>query len=340
MIAVHYYHSDKEYADISQIVTSVQWTGENATIHRTAEITLQNTANFKNRHVTIEEGKWVIFSFKGKEMLRGMIIATNMNSQGIASFTVVDNAWYLVKNSDVRIYRSKRADQIVRETCISFGINIGSLANTGFVLSKMAYPEGESLRNIFIQAITETSRKNKRKFSFKSVKGKLSLYERKTQITQWNIEDGITLTEASTSRSIEELYNSVKIIANTQDGAQVIGKFKNGSSISKYGLMQTVETYEGDNPTTSALNAQASTLVGLKSGVVKTLTTGSVIGQATAISGSSIYCYNKLTGLIGGYYIVNDSHMFDSNGNHSMSLTLSTTNDLPKMDYTPPQETK
>lgn len=336
-LKLHYYHSDKEYTDISQIVAQVQWTGEVATIHRKIQVTLQNSKDMKNAHTGISAGKWVIMYWKNVEIFRGIITSFGKPSSGQTTFTVMDNAWYLTKNSDIRVFKKLRADQIVRQLCTTFGIVVGSLANTGYVLQKLAYPDGETLRNIMVQAVTETTKRNKRRFAFKSEKGKLILYERKSQVTRWNIEDGITLTEANVEQSIEDTYNSVKLIGDDKDGKRLTATSRNQSSVNTYGIMQAVETFDGENPTQSALNAQAKTLVGLKSGVVHRYSVGSVTGQTSAISGSSIYCYNKLTGLIGGYYIINDTHTFDSSG-YTMSLTLNTTDDLPKMDYTPPSE--
>ncbi|MNP82557.1 hypothetical protein D3C76_1812330 [compost metagenome] len=40
----------------------------------------------------------------------------------------------------------------------------------------------------------------------------------------------------------------------------------------------------------------------------------------------------SVTGILGGYYVSADEHKFES-GSHTMSLTLSATDDIPKMEY-------
>ncbi|MNN90235.1 hypothetical protein D3C81_2081550 [compost metagenome] len=56
------------------------------------------------------------------------------------------------------------------------------------------------------------------------------------------------------------------------------------------------------------------------------------LGIPDVVSGSCVYVKESVTGILGGYYIAADEHKFE-NGSHTMSLTLSATDDIPKMDY-------
>lgn len=337
-LKIHYYDTDTTYIDLAPITESLDWGGEIEQIFRKAVVNIQNSQNMRDLHVKISLGRLVIISIDNVEFMRGFVIDAGPDSSGKESVTIVDNNWYLTKNDDMRIFKRRRADQIIRETCQNFQIPVGTLANTGYVLPKMAWPDGASLRDIFIQAITETRRRNGRAFAITSTKGKLNLIERSKQVTEWNLEDGVTLTEASIRRSIENTYTQVRTYGDLENG-RVTGLARNADLIRKYGLMQKIESYSEENPSQSAVNALAKERLRELSETEVQMQVTSVVGKTTAISGTSIYVYNKLTGIIGGYYIVSDGHTFDENG-HSMTLTLSKTDKLPEMDYTPPEEAK
>ncbi|MNN31426.1 hypothetical protein D3C81_1451140 [compost metagenome] len=56
------------------------------------------------------------------------------------------------------------------------------------------------------------------------------------------------------------------------------------------------------------------------------------LGIPDVVSGSCVYVKESITGILGGYYVSADDHKFE-NGSHMMSLTLSATDDIPKMEY-------
>ena len=336
-IKVLYYDSDKSYYDLAPIVTSIEWSGEIDALHRTAVINLQNTQELLTRHIMPSLGKLVVISYNGTEIIRGYVLTVPIDGTGATSMTVVDANWYLTKNEDMRLFKRKRADQIIREICTNFGIPVGSIANTGYVLPKMSFVDGATLKDIFLQSITETRKRNGRAFAITSTKGKLNLVERSKQVTPWTIEHGITMTGVSLTRTMEGVYTQVKAYGDLEDG-RVIGTANNQSLISKYGLMQKVESYSGETPTQSAVNALARERLGELSVIEDEIEVSSALGEVTAISGTSIYVHNQLTTVIGGYYIITDTHTIDSKG-HSMTLGLSKTNKLPEMVYSPPKET-
>ena len=50
------------------------------------------------------------------------------------------------------------------------------------------------------------------------------------------------------------------------------------------------------------------------------------------ISGVAVYAFEGMTEIVGGYYVTADSHTFED-GAHRMEVTLSRTDDLPKLGY-------
>ena len=65
--------------------------------------------------------------------------------------------------------------------------------------------------------------------------------------------------------------------------------------------------------------------------VINDQATVDALGDEKVITGVGIYVKEPMTGIIGGYFITGDTHTF-SNGNHTMSLELSATYEMPPIE--------
>jgi hypothetical protein len=340
-LTIYYYGGDNRGVELTPVVSTVKWSGEVSQVYRKLEVEFINSVDMMTKLADPELAGQVVAYEDGQEFFRGLITSIDKKADGRWSFVCKDIAWYTTKIEVIRIFRNMRADQIIRNLCNSYGIDCGTLVNTGFVIGSMAFPDGASIRDIAVQAITLTTSANRRRFAFFSDKGKMVLEERKKMVTKYKIEDGITISDASLTQSIDDMYNSVIVTGTTGDEKNkrtLTAALRSNNSVTRFGLMQKVEKSDGaDNLTQAQVNAQAGNLLREKNTVQTQYSVNSALGIVTAISGTAIYCNNALTGLVGGYYIVSDSHSWDDKG-HTMDLTINTTDDLPKMKYQPPTD--
>jgi hypothetical protein len=315
--------------ELDPIVESITWSGDIKQAHRQLELQLVNTANGRTRLINIEKGRSITLSNYGKELFRGVVFSDEIDSTGRHSVTVIDEAVYLVKNSDSRKFVKLKASDIIRKLCTDFGVPIGKIADTGFVIPKLILPN-KTLFDMMITALTVTKKQTGKRFFITMEKGRLNLYARTDRISEMYLEAGKTLTSASYSQSIEELKTQIKVIGG-DDKKPVQAVVKNTGLISKFGVMQHLED-SSDIKTKSQAEQKARSLL-RELAVIEDDASVEALGNDKVVSGSSLYVYEPMTRLTGGYYVTSDSHTFQ-NGTHTMSLSISATDELPTIEYT------
>lgn len=327
MIRVTY---DKKY-DISQLVTSVEWSGDEQQAARTCIINLKNTRDGKTKLITsIKHAKQVRFFYEGKELFRGFVFGINPRTNGELSITCYDSNIYLVKNSDTIKFTKKKASDIIKHLCKLYQIPVGHVDDTGYVIPKHIYNE-KPLYEMAVTALTTTRKNNGRRFLIGNDLGKLTLRERKKPTTRYIIESGFNLISADVYTSIEELKNKVKVIGGDVEKKPIIVTSSDNTAIKKYGILQHVETNTDEKANKAKLLKLAQILLKQMNNIETDITV-EAMGIRTVTAGTVINVNNTLTDLKGTYYVTSDSHTF-TNAIHTMSLQISKADDLPAIDY-------
>lgn len=330
------YHNGNEERFITPIVKSVTWSGDIVQAYRTLEVELSNTLNGVTRAVNIEQGRRIRFIYKGEQLFTGLIFGTDIDINGQMSVTAYDENVYLTKNTDTRRFVKLTATAIIKRLCSDFGVPQGTMSDTGFVIPKLILRD-KTLYDMMITALTETEKHTGKRFILYSWNGGLQLRERKEQVIQWVLENGVNIMSASYSQSIEDLKTQVKVIGGDQEKKPVIVTVKNDALKQRFGTMQHLENADAD-ATKSQINQLAKQLLA-DLGTIADEANLECLGISNVISGKSVYIKESMTGIIGSYYVSADTHVFE-NGNHTMSVKLSATDDLPKMAYEAPKEGK
>lgn len=319
---------------IDSLVESITWSGDILQAARWVTVVINNTTDGIVPLITFEEGRELrIYDDNDIEIFRGIIFYQSINSKGVVNLKAYDENIYLTKNSDSRKFVNMKASDIVRRLCDDFGISYGTIADTGYVIPKLIL-RNYTLWDMMITALTETRKQTGRRFYIYSDQGRLHLVERKEKVAALVVERGTNLIRASYFRTIEDLRNKIRVIADSEAGSRSV-TVQNQELINRYGLMQYVETMPGD-ATTSELKQRANKLLD-QLGVIKDEATIEAIGDLNIRTGMAVYAVEPMTGILGAYYVVADEHVI-SNGVHKMYLTLSATDDLPTLEYVPPAE--
>lgn len=327
-----YYFESGGYMVITPI--SVRWSGDVKQSARKAVITIANTADGLKRLLTYKNGRTIVIKEDGAEIFRGTVFSCDYDSNGNVNLTVYDPLTYLARNEDTRIFRNMKASAIARQLCDNFGVKVGSIADTGYVIPKLIL-RNKTIWDMIITALTVTKEQTGKRFFVYGAGGKLNLVERKTQTVRWVIEKKANLLTAHRIVSIEDIATQVKITGTTKDDTEISVTTRNASAVSEFGLIQNIEDI-GYDATQSSITQRANTLLKDKAKQKEDMDV-SALGISEVISGRAIYAYDELSGIYGGCYVQSDEHTFE-NGKHTMNLRLSWTDELPTIKYEPPKE--
>lgn len=317
-----------EFIDITQIVESVEWSGAVNEAYRTLSVSYKNTLDGRKRAINIENGDRVRFSNNGRELFRGRIFAFDVDDKGSESFTAFDTNVYLTKSMVTRKFKNITASAIVRRLATEYGVTPGQIDDTGYVIPKLVIEE-KTVYETILMALTLTEKQNGRRFILVNRDGKVHLLERKKQTVRQVIENGVNLLSASYSQSIEDMRNRVIVYGGDKEKGELSASETNRELINKYGYMVHIERVQ---------DVKESEIKQLAKQRLKELATINdeatvdALGIDDVIAGSAIYAKESMSGIIGGFYVSADSHTY-SKGAHTMSLTLTATDDLPRLEY-------
>lgn len=331
MLQVVYISAGIQYF-IENMTTRVDWSGDIMQPFRTLSVTMANTNSFlkdEKIYLNLECGKEIRLYNDSAELFRGVIFDIDVDEKGMTTITAYDEGKYLMQNKDTRIVKSSTASNMIKNICKEFGIPTGTVDDTGYVIASQVF-RNDDLWTMFQKAITKTRDETGRRYWMYTHLGQLHLVLRSDQIVRWVLEDDTNLTSASRRVNIEELRNSIKVMnGDIEKGTQKSALAKDSDSVSRYGLMQHLEEVNEDVDS-AKMNERAQYLL---KDMNKPRIDISVdaIGIDMVFAGKAVYVFDEKTGLNGGYYVQTDSHSWES-GNHTMSLTLSFTDELPFVD--------
>lgn len=309
-------------------VESVTVSGDIGTCFRTCDVSLVNAYNLRERALNFILGKELRVYYENREVFRGVLFTQSIGTDGKQTLKAYDYNIYLVKNADTVIYKNKSASSIIKELCSKYGIKMGAIEDTRYVIKKLT-ARGKSLYDIITIALTMTYKATGRKYRIVNVGGKLTLINVKEAQRLTIIENGRNLMSATYSESIDDLRNVVKLTGGDEKKPIAV-RVDNKPSRKSYGTMQHYE-HMSDVKKTKNLTALANQLLRELSQPKREFDVQS-LGDNDVISGISIAVKESMTGIKGAFYVASDTHTFNADNTHTMSLKLSRTLDVPQME--------
>jgi hypothetical protein len=323
MIEVYY-----EGLDVSPIVKSVEWSGHSEKPNRQIDVELKNTLNGRTQAIKFEKGKRLTFRHDGVQLFVGVIFASDVDELGNLNLTAYDENVYLLKSQESRKFTNAKASDIARRLCTDYGIPIGTIADTGYVIPKLII-RGRTLYDILVMALTLTQKQTGRRFFVSMRGGKFNLQSFTENKTKWVIEAGVNLSYATYSQSIEETKTRIKVTGGKGDKIVVT---KASAELERlFGIMQLVE--EMDEKATKAQIEQRASQLLKERGVIDDQATVTALGIADVVTGTSVYVKEPMTGIVGGFFVTGDTHTFTPT-KHTMTLEISATYELPALEVT------
>lgn len=327
-------------ADISGLVSTVEWSGADTEASRSVTLTMLNDLYGPGTKlqltlgdkIRLKEGKTLLFEGR-------VTTAEKTGTVGTNSVTCKDYMDIMLKSKVSRKYKGKTAESITKDAAAKVGISCGSLIKTNKKISKL-FATDASPYSIAVKAYKLASAKTGKKY-FPYMDGVKFCMKEKGAIvgdgTKANfvLSDQSHLTGATVSQTIDNMVNRVVVYNNS--GKQ-IGVAKSDKNIAAYGVYQDTQSTgkKGKKKLKANLAAAKKKLKGKET----TLQVES-IGDIRCIAGAGVRIHDSATGLVGVFWIKSDTHKWEA-GIHTMTLQLvySNTMENPAVNYQKPARAK
>ena len=269
--------------------------------------------------------------YSGKRWFIGEIKKQKEEHDGTNSITVYDPLFSFGKFEVDYYFKNQTANQIMVSMAKKLGIKVYKSENTKFVISYVLYKKGAPDK-IMVDVLARTWNGGGDKFWFRydpEYDGIL-LKRRVVPETIWAFKTGGNLLSASKERSIDDMYNTVKLI-NRETGKTVTKV--NAKNKALYGNTQY---YEEINDKDTNLSTYAENKLKALSKITSTMSMSGVNSDGAMgqfFVGDPIYVEEKNTGMVGGYWIRNVSHTFLSDDAIQLDFDLTATEDIPEIQY-------
>lgn len=269
--------------------------------------------------------------YNSKRWFIGEVKKQKEGHDGTNTLVAYDPLFLFSKHDDDYYFKNQTATQIAKSMAGKIGVKVYKLENTKAVIGYVLYKKGAPDK-IMVDVLARTWNAGGDKFWFRyDPEHDGILLKRRTVPTKiWAFKTGSNLTSATRERSIEEMYNTVKLI-NRETGKTVTKV--NAKNKALYGNTQYYE--EISDKDTNLSSYAAEKLASLSK--IKSTLTASGINSDGAMGqffvGDPIYVEEKNTGMVGGFWITNVSHTFLADDAIQLDFDLTATEDIPEIQY-------
>lgn len=308
--------------DITQLVSTVTWSGDYQQCSRTLEFSLISSNADKNIPiVACELGNGVSLSYSNRILFEGYIFERQKDTGSSAiDITCFDKGIYLKRNEATYKFSGLSPEAITKRICKDFSIPVGSIASTGVKISRNFI--GVSLYGIIQTVYTLAAEQTGKQYIIRFTGSKLSIIEKKVDNETLIIESGRNLMSAVTTESIRSMVNQVTVY-NSED--KLTGTYKDSEAIKLYGLMQSyLKQLDDGNTSSKAKKILADNSLSQK-------ITINNLGNIANITGGTVVVRESYTGLYGLFYIDSDIHTWKL-GQYYNKLTINFKNIMDEQD--------
>lgn len=312
-------YRDGKTFDISELVESIKWKGRKGSAARSVSISLLDCKGAQSG-IDVTKGHQLIFSYKGKELFRGMIMSQQQSESFKMPITAYDNGIYLSNNKDTFVYENKTVHDIFIDVCKRFGIKYSDVAKTSYKIPELTKSKTTAWDAI-LDAISQDFKATGTKYYVNSSKGVLSLVKRRENILQWVLETGGNIMSYTYKKSIEDIKTRLKILS---DEDKVYAVKKNTELEKKIGIFQDIEKKDDDLSEAKLQEHIKETLKEISTPEISLSV--EALGIPDVISGVGVYVIIDELGIKRTFYVDEDTHTFKG-GSHTMNLTLNSVNE-------------
>jgi len=264
------------------------------------------------------EGDAVSFKKDNVGVFIGYVFKKSRTKDRLVEVTCYDQLRYF-KNKDTYVYTNKTASQVLTMLARDFGLSVGKIENTGYVIPNRV-EDNKSLFDIMQNALNETLTARTQLYC---------LYDNYGLIELRNIENLKTniLIDAETGQNYtyessidDQTYNQIKLTYdNEQTGKREVYMARDSKSISRWGVLQL---YESVSDPLGAID-KVNKLLQLYNAKTRNLKIEKAFGHVACRAGASVVVRLNLGDVsLSNYMLIEKATHEFNNDLHTMTLTL------------------
>lgn len=314
---VHVRNDQGEW-DVSHMFRRIAWSGDVDSVCRSLELEMIVSATDPRLPYVYLPLAGGISMGVGKETLFAGVVASKDKSTDASTMSVTcyDFGFYLKNSRASRKYTGETPETITRQLCSTYGVPVGSLAQTGVAIRRKF--SATEVYRIIDTAYTLASQQTGKKYLLRFSGLRLNVIERTVTPQSVILQRGTNLQTATYGESIENMKNRVIIVDS--DG-NFVREISDNAAVKRYGLLADVLTQsDGEDATAEAKEILADNGVERRASVT-------CLGHTKLITGNTIYIAEPYTGLANTCWIDEDTHVWQ-NGVYTCRLTLNFKNEM------------
>lgn len=272
----------------------------------------------KDGNISFVEGDAVRFKYKGENVFFGYVFSKSRNKDGLIDVVAYDQMRYL-QNKFTYVFANKSATEIIQMVCSDFGIQTGSMEDTGYKIPSLI-EENMSLFDIILDALDETLRMTGELYILYDNFGSLELKNLANMKTDILI-DSETAEDFDYKSSIdEETYNKIVLYyVDEETNERIPFTASDDANIDQWGLLQYFEEVKVESSGQSKANA----MLELYNKKTRELKINGAFGSTKVRAGSLIPVMLNLGDIVLSNYLLVEkvTHTF-KNDLYTMDLTM------------------
>lgn len=233
--------------------------------------------------LNITEGNAVRLKWDGKNIFYGFIFSKKRDKEKIYTITAYDQLRYL-KNKETYVYENKTASEVIQMICDDFGMQTGSIEDTGFKIASRV-EDSQTLFDIIQNALDLTLTNMKYMYVMYDDFGKLTLKGLDNMVVDVLIDEETGQNFDYQSSIDENTYNRVKLIYDNEDtGQRDVYIAQDSNHMNEWGILQYYDSLsKGENG-----QAKADALLELYNQKTRKLTIKDAFGDCRVRAGSMV----------------------------------------------------
>lgn len=285
--------------------------------------TIANEISFKSLTKLDDGAKFLLTDNNKKELFRGIITDIEEDKDKIFTYSGFDYGFYLNKNQVIIQFKNVRTDTAIKQLCAKVNIPVGNICSISPQVQKIY--KGNAVSDIIKELLDTASKKTGQKYIMQCLNGTLTINNTLGKIDPViKLAENVIIKVCDTAgnitykRSIQELKNSVLLVDTKEKQTFVTASAKDSNNISKFGLLQQIETVDKDDKTSR--QTIVNNLLNDLNKVKETIQI-EFLGTNDIRKGVYLALDYPEYGLKGDYYIKNSSHTIE-NGMHRVNAEV------------------
>lgn len=271
----------------------------------------------KTDGLSFSEGDVVSFYYDNKKVFAGYVFTKKRDKEHHIEVTCYDQTRYL-KNKYTYVFEKKTATQIIEALCKDFKLNLGSLANTKYVIPTVV-EENISATDIIMSVLEETTLNTGNMFVLYDDFGKLTLKNTSDMVSTALIFEDSAENFDYTSSIDNETYTDIVLYYKNEDNSMKVFNAYSPSKMSTWGRLRYFE--EIKNP--SIGKNKANNLLNLYCRKTRELKITGAFGDISVRGGTLIPVRLNIGDISTNNFMLVEkvTHIF-KDSQHTMDLTL------------------